>query len=115
MRFGDVVMAVASLAVILALILFPIQVALVPALGFYWGFNASAIVSVFLSALIAGCIFARKVWEEARMEAIAKITVLGVVLVIFIVIMQNAALADWTPWVKDNNPPNQLIKRFQQT
>jgi len=101
LRFGDVVTCVASLAVIMVLIHFPLLMVLVPALGFYWGLNVSAIISVFLSALIGGYIFAGKIWEEARMEAIAKITVLAAVLMMFAVVMESAALADWAPAVKE--------------
>ena len=58
MKFGDVVTAVASLAVIMVLILVPVEMVLVSALGFYWGQNVSVIVSILLGALIVGYIFA---------------------------------------------------------
>jgi len=74
---------------------------LVPALGFYWGSNVSVLISVLLSALIGGYIFAGKIWE-ARREAIAKITVLAAVLVMFFVVIQNAAIGeDFTQWVHE--------------
>jgi len=99
LKFGDVVTAVASLAVILVLVGFPIEMVLVPALGTDWATYVSGAVSIFLSALIGGYIFAGKIWE-ARMEAIAKITVLSAALMIFYVI-SLPALADWNPAVKE--------------
>ncbi len=101
MKFGDVVTAVASSVVVMVLIHFPLMIVLIPALGSYWGINVSAIISVLLSALIVGYVFAAKIWEESRMEAIAKITVLAALLMAFAVVMEVAAMADWTTWVKE--------------
>ena len=104
MRFGDVVMAVASMAVILALIAFPLDMVLFSALGISgmnnWGSIACLIVSLFLSALISGYIFAGKIWE-ARREAITKITVLWSALVMLVAIIVPATLADWGPQTKE--------------
>ena len=100
MKFGDVVTAVASLAVIAVLVSFPLSMVLIPALGFSWGQNISAIVSFLLSGLIGGYIFAEKIWE-GRMEAIAKITVLSTVLMIFSALIGAAVFADWTQMAKD--------------
>jgi len=100
LKFGDVVTAVASSAVIMVLIHFPLMIALIPALGSYWGINVSAIISVLLSALIVGYVFAGKIWEESRMEAIAKIVVLAAVLMAFDVVIGNAAM-EWTPVVRE--------------
>ena len=74
MKFGDLVMSVASMAVIFALIVFPLDFVFVSVLGF-GGYEAGVFVSFFLSALIGGYIFAGKIWE-ARRENIMKITVL---------------------------------------
>jgi len=99
LKFGDVVTAVASLAVILVLVGFPIDLVLRPALDPVWGGHVSGAVSILLTALIGGYVFAGKIWE-ARMEAIAKITVLSAALMIFYVI-SSPALADWNPAVKE--------------
>jgi hypothetical protein len=108
LKFGDVVMAVATAAVIMVLISFLLDIALVPAIGYYWGINVGFIVSFFLASLITGYIFAAQIWE-ARMKAIAKITVLAAVLIMFTVVIQVAALGTyWTTWVHqtylDANP-----------
>jgi len=102
LKFGDIVTAVASSAVILALLIFPIDMVLVPALGFFWGLNVGAIVSVLLTALIVGYVFAGKIWES-RMEAIAKITALSAVLMAFFVAITLAA-TEWPAVVREANP-----------
>ena len=99
MKFGDVVIAVASLAVILLVIEVPLGVVLIPALGFEWGPTVYSAVSILLSALIVGYIFAGKI-SEARMEAIAKILVLGAVLWMLFLI-NYSSYADWAPTVKE--------------
>lgn len=104
MKFGDVVVCVVSIAVIFALIAFPLETVLFSALGISgmnnWGYIISLIVSLFLSALISGYIFAGKLWE-ARREAITKITVLWAALVMLFAIIVPAAIADWGLSVKE--------------
>ena len=101
LRFGDVLTAVASLFLITVLISYPLEAVLVPTLGFYWGPTLGALVSVLLSALICGSIFARKILE-GRKESIATISVLFAVLMIFSVVINNAALGeDFTQWVHE--------------
>ena len=99
MRFEDIVMCVASIAVIFTLILFPLDMVLVSALGLNW-IQLSLIVSFFLSALISGYIFAGKLWE-ARREAITKVSVLWAALNMLIVLITPAGLADWGSKVKE--------------
>ena len=100
MRFGDIVMCVASLAVIMVLVGVPIEIVLAPALGPYGGSYVISAINVLLSALIGGYVFASKIWEEARIKTIAKITVLAAVLMLFYVI-SFPALPHWGPVVKD--------------
>lgn len=99
MKFGDLVMPVASIAVIFALITGPLDILFVSALGL-GGYDVGVFVSFFLSALIGGYIFAGKIWE-ARREAITKIAVLWVALVMVLVGIGLATLADWGPKVKE--------------
>ena len=98
MKFGDVVMAVASMAVIFALIATPLEMVFFSALGISgmnnWGYMVSLIVSFLLSALISGYLFAGKIWE-ARREAITKITVLWAALVMLFAIIVPATWASW--------------------
>jgi len=94
LRFGDIVTCVASIAVIFALIFFPLDIVFVSALGLILGYTVSNIVALFLSALISGYIFAGKIWE-ARREAITKITVLWAALMQLFVLIVPASLAHW--------------------
>jgi len=100
LKFSDIVMAVASLAVIMVLIGFPLEIALASALGLYWGQNVGVAISMLLSPLVVGYIFAGKIWEESRVVTIAKITVLAAALVMLFV-MHVPALADWNPMVRE--------------
>jgi len=98
LRFGDYVICVASMAVILALIAFPLDMVLFSVLGISgmssWGSLGCLIVSLFVSALISGYVFAGKIWE-ARMGTIARITVLWAAFVMLVAIIVPATLADW--------------------
>jgi len=104
LKFGDLVMSVASMAVVFALIAFPLEIVLFSAVGISdmtnWGYIVSLIVSIFLSALINGYIFAGKIWE-ARREAITKIAVLWAALVMLFAIIVPASNADWGQSVKE--------------
>jgi len=93
LKFGDVVTCVASIAVISALIIVPLDLVFVSALGLSPGYDIGVFVSFFLSALIGGYIFAGKL-SEARRESITKITVLWAALVM-LVVMNFPALAHW--------------------
>jgi len=95
LKFGDLVMCVATIAVISALIGFPLELMFVSAgLGFELGTDIGVFLSFFLSALISGYIFAGKIWE-ARRETITKITVLLAALVMLITTIIPAGLAHW--------------------
>jgi len=96
LKFGDVVIAVASLTITLILIMFPLTLVLTPALGNFAGFELSAVISFLFSAIIVGYIFSQKIWEENRTKTIAKITVLFTVLAMSLTIMENATV-EWAP------------------
>jgi len=97
LKFGDIVIAVASIAVIDALIAFPLGLVFVSALGLELlelGQDVGCFVSLFLSALIGGYIFAGKIWE-ARREAITKITVLLATFMGAMAMVIPAGVAHW--------------------
>ena len=101
LRFGDVLTAVASLFLITVLVSYPLETVLIPTLGFYLGPTLGALVSVLTSSLIVGYIFAQKTLES-RKESIAKISVLFAVLMIFSIVINNAALEeDFNLWVHE--------------
>ena len=99
MRFGDLVLAVASLAVIFALIAFPLETLFVYALGL-WAYDVGVFLALFLSALTVGYIFAGKIWE-ARKKTIAKITVLWGALLMVLAAIVPGAIANWAEKVRE--------------
>ncbi len=99
MKFGDVVTAVASLVVILVLMEFLLGMVLVPS-GLDPSGNITSIISIFLTSLFVGIVFARRIWAEAGIETIGKITLLGSVLMVYYTV-NFPALGDWTPAVKE--------------
>ena len=101
MRFGDVLTAVAALFLITVLVSYPLEIVLIPTLGFYLGPTLGALVAVLLSALIVGYTFARRILEGIK-ESIAKISVLFATLMVFSIVINNAALGeDFTQWVRE--------------
>jgi hypothetical protein len=101
LKFSDVVSATASIAVLMALMYFPLGFVL--NLQTFWGQWADSVISIFLSALIVGLIFASKIWEEARLGAILRIVVIGGVLLIFYTTIRFTS-SDFISWVKEANP-----------
>jgi len=93
------IIAVASLTIIVVLIYFPLALVLMPTLGNFAGYEISAVIVFLVSPIIAGYIFSQKIWEENRTKTIAKITVLFTVLVTVIVLVENAAV-EWAPMFK---------------
>lgn len=100
LKFGNIIIAVASLVVIAVLIMFPLTLAFVPFLGSFEGFMLSAIIAFLLSAIVNGYVFSQKIWEENRTRTIAKIVVLFAFLVMALVLVENAASSDWAPMIK---------------
>ena len=76
MKFGDVILAVATVAVIDVLVDFVLSMVLIPSVGSYWGLNSSFILSALVAGLVVGWVFAGKIQEESRMRAVGKIAVL---------------------------------------
>ena len=74
MKNGDVLIVVATMAVIFAFVMYPLDLVFVPALGLNSGYYTSGFVCSLVVALVAGVVFAGKI-QESRKEAIAKITV----------------------------------------
>ena len=101
MKFGDIVIALATLAIIDIVLAFLLGMVLYPSLGSFWGQNATAIISFLLSGLLGGYIFAGQIWKENRIKAIAQISILAAFLVMFSVGIQFVAVADWIPAIKD--------------
>ncbi len=99
MKFEDLVISVALIAVISALIHAPLDMVFASTLGLASGPTAATFVSFFLSTLICGYIFAGKI-SEARREAIAKITVLWAAFV-FLILQSKPAQAHWGQFAQE--------------
>lgn len=89
LKFGDVVVAAASLAVVYILIYSVLGIALVP-MNSVWGLNVAFVVSVLVSASIVGYVFAGKIREESRMVSMGKVVVLFAFVIMLIVIGSGA-------------------------
>ena len=101
LKFSDIVIAVASLAVVLLLLDGFLEAALVPFIGWDSGPTVMGIINFLLSGLIVGAVFSRKIWEEAGIKTIAKIVVLGAALLMLFYAAAIPAQGDWTPLVKE--------------
>ena len=88
MKFSDVVLAVATDAVIWVFVYTLFGMALIPsALGSYLGNISAGCISVLVAGLVVGFVFAGKIQEESRIRAVGKITVLHAVVGVFFVLM----------------------------
>jgi hypothetical protein len=86
LKFGDVIIAVASLIVAFSLIDTVLSFALIP-MNSAWGGYLADIVSLLVSALIVGYVFAGKIQEESRMASIGKVVVLSAFVMMFAVMI----------------------------
>jgi hypothetical protein len=82
LKFGDVITAVASLAVISILLAFVFLAVFVP-VDPYWGLDVANILAILVASLIVGYVFAAKIQEGSRMGAIGRIVVLFSVVIMF--------------------------------
>ncbi len=100
-KFGDIIIAVATLAIILVLLAYPVTVLAVNAVGFDMGPTVGIAIAILISATLSGYIHAQKIWED-RTASIAKITVLGTVLLLLFT-ASLMTLPDWTTMVREAN------------
>jgi len=82
LKFGDIITAVASLAVIYIVLDFALF-AVVINVNTYWGPDISTIVSVLVASLIVGYMFAGKIKEDSKIGAIGRIVVLSTLVLTF--------------------------------
>ena len=66
MKFSDIVIAVASLAVVLLFLEVILGLVLIPAIGWDWGPTVVGTIGFLLSGLVVGVVFSRKIWEERQ-------------------------------------------------
>jgi len=106
LKFSDVILAVATVAVIFVFVYFVFCLALIPSLGSYWGVNSAGIVSILVAGLVVGCIFAEKIQEESRIRAVGKIAVLFGAETSFATVMSLSANGYYSAWVKETLQSN---------
>jgi len=82
LKFGDVITAVASLAVAYILLSSVLSAVMIP-VNSSWGVDVAAIVSILVSSLIIGYVFAAKIHEESRRGAIGRIVAFSTILLTF--------------------------------
>ena len=82
MKFGDVIMAVASFFLIEVLLYAVLMFIFLP-LFTSWSADIAGVISVFVTALIVGYLFSQKIQEKSSKEAITKIAVLSAVVLVF--------------------------------
>jgi len=95
LKFGDVIVAVASWAVVYLLVYSVLSIALVP-MDSFWGLNVAFVVSVLVSALIVGYVFAGKIQEESRMASIGKLAVLSAFVIMFAAMIIYGAIGHYS-------------------
>jgi glucan phosphoethanolaminetransferase (alkaline phosphatase superfamily) len=94
LKFSDVILAVATIYVIWIFVSSLLSLALIPANTSIGG-EVSVMISVLISALIVGYVFADKIREESRMKSIGKIIILYAVMMVISVMMVYAVLPDF--------------------
>jgi hypothetical protein len=91
LKFGDIIIAVASLTVAFFLFDSLLSLALVSATSSDYGAMVAVIVSILLSGLVVGYVFAGKIQEESRRASIGKVIVLfAAVFGLFVMIVYGA-------------------------
>lgn len=96
MKFGNVITAVATYAVLQILIAFPIASVALPTFGVtMFTHYATGLAAVFLSMLTVGYLFREEI-KEGKRDAILRIVVLSAFYELLVVVFQPT-LADWTP------------------
>jgi ABC-type multidrug transport system permease subunit len=101
LKFSDIVIAVASFAVVVFFLSVILGLAMIPAIGWDWGSMIVGMIGFLLSGLIVGAIFSKKIWEEAGTKTMAKIIILGAVLIMLYYAAAIPAQGEWTPAVKE--------------
>jgi hypothetical protein len=99
-KFGDIITAVATYAVLQILIAFILTIVALPAFGVtmvahYW----AGLTAVFLSMLIVGYLFREEIRKGGR-DAILRIVVLSAFYELLVVVFQPT-LADWLPFAME--------------
>ena len=101
MKFRDVIITTASLAVVTFFLDTVLALVIVP-LNTSYGLDVTLILSVLISGLIIGYAFAGKIREESSLQSIGEILVLFAVLVALSVMAQYSAVKHFGPLIDQN-------------
>ena len=101
MKFGDVILAVASIGVIEVMIWYVLGAGLIPSIGSFWGLNSAGIISILIAALVVGYVLAGKIQEESRIRAVGKISVLSAWVMAFVEMLSAAANPFYKDWIDE--------------
>jgi hypothetical protein len=101
LKFGDIIIAVASLTVAFILFDCVFNLALVPLTSADWGAMVAVIVSILVSGLVVGYVFAGKIQEESRRASIGKVVVLFAAVIGFLVLIVYGAIYHFGPLVDE--------------
>jgi len=100
LKFADVVIAVALLAVIATFLLFGFGIVLIP-VSTYYGPDLASILSVLVASLIVGYVFALERREESRMSSIGKVLLLFVALLLVTILAEYGAIGHASAAIDD--------------
>jgi hypothetical protein len=101
LKFGDVILAVAIMAVIFVLVYSVLGIALIPSMNSYLGQNIAGLVAMLVAGLLVGFLFAGKMQEESRIRAVGKIAVLFAFVVLFVVLIGFSGNSYYGAWTKE--------------
>jgi flagellar biosynthesis protein FliQ len=100
LKFGDIIIAVASLLLVAWFIDTLLNFVLIPASASYGG-DFAYILSVLISGLVVGYVFAGKLREESRMASIGKVVILFAV-VMMLVVSMSGSIGHYNAWADEN-------------
>jgi flagellar biosynthesis protein FliQ len=101
LKFSDVIIAVASLFLVAWFIDTLLNFMLIPASPSYGG-DIAYILSVLVSGLIVGFVFAGKLREESRLVSVGKVVVLLAVTMMLIVLVTSGPIGHYNAWADEN-------------
>lgn len=100
LKFGDVIIAVASFIVTFILVEFVLDIMLIPTYA-HLGSDVAELVSYLISALIVGFVFAGKIREDSRLNSIGKVIISSAFAIIFLFMISRAAIGHWNAVTDD--------------
>jgi uncharacterized transporter YbjL len=101
LKFGDIIIAVASLLLVAWFINTPLNFVLIPASTSYGG-DVAYILCVLISGLVVGYVFAGKLREESRWVSIGKVVILFAVVMMLVVGIMSAPIGHYNAWADEN-------------